>query len=439
MEYKPPAQLHHINRISTYRPKKKTVSGFSDFTISANQIRNLNLFWYGFFIYTLSFVISITDNPYLTGAVCQGIQTVGLAMIIMGSVSMMKFKFDNKYLKNVFTIFLLFSLITVARGLKYDFKSIKQMLFDISFGILPYLVPLVLLLPRNLGFYKKMCSILLVFGYFFSLFVIIYFKIVHDPDWTNLLSQAYVEIFFGLLALPIGFILLTYIYHTNRKNIFAFVVMIIGLYLLIYRARRGSMSICLATLAGAGMMYLIYTKKKALVISLSVFLVLFFTIFMSGIKLPGMFSFLMARGDDDTRSGVEQYMKASMTPKDWLIGKGMNGEYYCPIVINVNDPSGNRNVIETGYLQIALNGGLVTLLLFGLILIPAVYKGFFKSNNILSKGAAMLILLWIVALYPTIGTAFTMHYILVWISVGICYSKKITEMSDSTIKQYLKY
>jgi hypothetical protein len=199
------------------------------------------------------------------------------------------------------------------------------------------------------------------------------------------------------------------------------------------------MSICLATLAGAGMMYLIYTKKKALVISLSVFLVLFFTIFMSGIKLPGMFSFLMARGDDDTRSGVEQYMKASMTPKDWLIGKGMNGEYYCPIVINVNDPSGNRNVIETGYLQIALNGGLVTLLLFGLILIPAVYKGFFKSNNILSKGAAMLILLWIVSLYPTIGTGFTMHYILVWISVGICYSKKITDMSDSTIKQYLKY
>jgi hypothetical protein len=127
-----------------------------------------------------------------------------------------------------------------------------------------------------------------------------------------------------------------------------------------------------------------------------------------------------------------------MTSRDWITGKGMNGKYYCPIVLDVNDPSGSRTVIETGYLQIILKGGILSLSLLLLILIPAVYFGFFKSKNILSKAAAMFILLWIIYLKPVVGVAFSMHYVLVWISVGICYSKKINNLSDGQIKEYLR-
>ena len=151
-----------------------------------------------------------------------------------------------------------------------------------------------------------------------------------------------------------------------------------------------------------------------------------------------MFSFLVDRGEEDTRSGVEVYMYADMSSTDWVIGKGIKGEYYCPIVDNVNDASGFRGYIETGYLQMILKGGIMSIALLLLILIPAIFKGLFKSKNILSKAAAIWITLWIIYEYPVIGVGFTMHYLLVWISVGICYSKKIRNMADSTIKFYLE-
>ena len=151
-----------------------------------------------------------------------------------------------------------------------------------------------------------------------------------------------------------------------------------------------------------------------------------------------MFDFLVNRGEEDTRTGVEVYMYADMSSTDWIIGKGINGEYYCPVVDNVNDATGYRAYIETGYLQIILKGGIVSIALLLLILIPAIFKGLFQSRNVLSKAAAIWILLWIIYEYPIIGVAFNMHYILVWIAAGICYSKKIRNMADSTIKFYLQ-
>ena len=131
-------------------------------------------------------------------------------------------------------------------------------------------------------------------------------------------------------------------------------------------------------------------------------------------------------------------MYADMTTNDWIIGKGINGKYFCPTIDNVNDATGYRESIETGYLQIILKGGLVSLTLLLLILIPAVYKGLFNSKNVLSKSAAIWIFLWIIYLKPIVGNTFSMHYLIVWIAVGICYSKKIRNMSDITIKSYLQ-
>ena len=158
---------------------------------------------------------------------------------------------------------------------------------------------------------------------------------------------------------------------------------------------------------------------------------------ISDSKNGNIFTFLMARKDEDTRSNVEEAFYADMTTTEWIIGKGINGEYYCPGVENVMNNTSYRNIIETGYLQIILKGGIISLALLLLILIPAIYKGLFNSNNILSKGAALWIFLWTIYLYPTIGIGFCMYHLLVWISVGICYSGKIRAMADSDIKEIL--
>ena len=157
-------------------------------------------------------------------------------------------------------------------------------------------------------------------------------------------------------------------------------------------------------------------------------------LFLSGVKLPSVFDFLMTRKDEDTRGPVEYAMKLDMKTADWAIGKGINGTYYCP---GINPFSDRRNIIETGYLQIILQGGMVSLILLGLIVVPAVYLGLFKSSNIFSKAAAIFILLWIIYQYPRIVNSFSIYYLLIWISVGICYSAKIRNLSDKTIRKHL--
>ena len=69
-------------------------------------------------------------------------------------------------------------------------------------------------------------------------------------------------------------------------------------------------------------------------------------------------------------------------------------------------------------------------------MIPAVVKGLFFSKNLLSKAAGVWILLWILYLYPTSVTTFTLHYILVWICIGICYSNKIRNIPEEAMRKY---
>jgi hypothetical protein len=38
-------------------------------------------------------------------------------------------------------------------------------------------------------------------------------------------------------------------------------------------------------------------------------------------------------------------------------------------------------------------------------------------------------------MYPATPFGFSLNYILVWISIGICYSSKLRGMSDDTIKE----
>jgi len=417
-------------------------------TASKKQETSLNYFWYGFVIYQLFFVLAYTESSFLSAASCQGFQIIGFGLMGMGAAGLMTFKFDDKYLKQLFIINLLYSVTIILRGSTYDKDALKQMFLDVTFGILPYLTPLVMLLPRNIRNYKKIFNVLLIFGFFFMLSVLMFYNTLHDYDRLNLVSQGLVEILSVMLSLPIAFFLFNYFYHPEKKallglglkNIFGIFVILVTLFFAIFRARRGLIFMCVSSMACFGMIYIINTKKKMLIIIMSAIMILGGAFYVINVKTPAMFNYLIDRADSDTRTGVEVYMYADMSPVDWVIGKGIKGQYYCPVVDNVNDASGQgyRETIETGYLQIILKGGIVSLALLLLMFLPAVYKGFFKSQNILSKAAAMWVFLWIVYLYPAGGIVFNFNYVLVWVATGICYSERIRNMSDNTIKTYLQ-
>jgi hypothetical protein len=149
-----------------------------------------------------------------------------------------------------------------------------------------------------------------------------------------------------------------------------------------------------------------------------------------------IFAYVMERGNDDTRTGVELYFYADMKIKDWIIGRGINGEYFCPD-IEEQQVTNYRNVIETGYLQVILKGGLISLGLLLLIALPAFIKGLFFSKNIFSKAAAIWIFWVLISMYPAVVNSFTLRYLLFWIAIGICYSENIRNMSDNSVKQFI--
>src|SRR5690554_7567538 len=69
------------------------------------------------------------------------------------------------------------------------------------------------------------------------------------------------------------------------------------------------------------------------------------TIYLFANNKIEVFNLLEERGTDDTRSGVEENFYKSMKGIDWVIGRGMLGEYYSPTL----DIS-HRGTIETDYL-----------------------------------------------------------------------------------------
>ncbi|MFN8250473.1 MAG: hypothetical protein U0V75_01230 [Ferruginibacter sp.] len=408
------------------------------YALTKSELRSFNLFCFGLMTYTVGYAPTMCTVKAISGSALQGIQIAGLVILFSGFFGLVKFQLEDKYIENVLKALLVYGLVVVARGIKFDVDSLKTVVFDPDYTIFVYLVPMVLLFPRKLELYKRLFYFLNLYGVLFLVFCAIFWDILLMPDWRNWEAQYDMDCFFLYFAFPAIFNLFFYVFQKKQRNIFLFIVTLLSVYLTIYRARRGAILMNVTALLGILMVYLIYTKRTFWIIFLSVFFTLFMSVFMSNVKLPSMFDNLQQRGDDDTRTGVELAMKADMNPVQWVFGKGLGGTYYCPLI--VDDPNNitfQRRVIETGYLQIILNGGILYLALLGMILFPAVYKGLLKSHNAFTKGAAIFILLWIFYQYPRIVTGFNMYYIEIWIAAGICLSEKIRNMSDDTIKAYL--
>ena len=217
-------------------------------------------------------------------------------------------------------------------------------------------------------------------------------------------------------------------------------IIILTFLLAAIRARRGLMFMSANILVFTYIIYN-YAHKTNLFFKFFPLLVVFFvsvyavSVFSEKSR-SGAFSLITQRLNEDTRSDVVDYFYLDMSKKDWIAGKGIDGMYWCPTGATVD---GYRAVIETDYLQIMLKGGMISLGLLFLIAIPAVFLGLFYSKNILSKAAAAWILLWILALFPATVTTFSLNYLLVWISIGICYSKEIRNMPEEKVKEHFQY
>ena len=404
-----------------------------------NQL--LNQFWAGFIIYIISYTLMISGavTPKVTY-----LQLLGLLIFIIPAVRLIRFKIENPYLRNIYIIYCGWMFFVIQRGFTFNTTYLFDKLTDCTFGLFLYLVPFVLLLPKDLIYLKKVINVILILSVFHILCDLIFMKALLNADDESGLS--FLENFSRNLGIPCGFILLTIGYQNDKKKnralfgrLWVLFVIILTLLLAIIRARRGLIFMSLNILVVAYIMYN-YAHRSSLFFKFFPLLILFCIYVYAGNKpnnkKSGTFSLITQRFDEDTRSGVVDYFYHDMTRNDWIIGKGIDGSYYCP---SGATEDGYRGVIETDYLQIILKGGIISLGLLLLIAIPAIFKGLFYSKNILSKAAACWILLWLIALFPATVTTFSLTYLLVWISIGICYSKEIRNMPENLVKEYFQY
>lgn len=408
-----------------------------DLYISRSKQASLNLFWWGYLLYMFGYEMS-TTLIYFNIVQMQLMQFAGLGLLFYASLNIIQFKIKNKYLSGVFYLYMIWLLWVMSRGFLFDMFSIKESLVSPGYGVLIYFTPIFLLFPVNFAYYRKLFEVIFYFSIMYLVLSLAFVKDIFNPDRQSTLSQGIVENF-TMMSFCSAFTLLTYLYHSKMRRLFAFGAMMAMLLFSVYRARRGLIMMSVTNLLCVLIVYLIVTKRVAMVGFAIVVIAIMGYFYYSSLynqKNFGIFNFLVERSDEDTRTGVEDAMKEDMTSTEWVIGKGINGEYYCPNIDQL-DEKGYRSVVETGYLQIILKGGLGSLILMLLILIPALIKGF-KGNNILCKAAAISILLWILFLFPTVGNTFAMNHIIVWISVGICFSPKILKMTDAEVAAALE-
>ena len=407
--------------------------------VNYKTLRALNIFWLGFIIYTAAYVLFTVMESLLF---LNKVQLIGLALIFIGSIGLIRLKFENQYLQVLYLLYTGWMLYTISRGFKFDRVFLFENLFNAWYGIMPYFVPVVLLFPKNIFYLRKLFNTIVITGMIFLVYSLMYRgQLLYSGE--DLTSQAIMETFSKTLSIPCGFLLLTYIYQPKSKRFFAFGIVMLTLLLALIRGRRAITVMNLSYLMFSYFIYLYVNRIKFTTLVFSLFLISLFAV--AGFKFytankKGTFSVLSSRLNEDTRSAVEICFYDDMKTEDWILGRGMLGQYYCPGVDEAttqNNFTDYRNMIETDYLNIILKGGMVSLALVLLITIPAAIKGIFYSKNILSKAAGIWILFWIMDLYPATVTTFTLNYLIVWICVGICYSRTIRNMPEEEVSGIL--
>lgn len=402
--------------------------------LTLSETKLINLFFLGFILYCLGF--SLASSGVMNYILCSSIQILGVLLFLPSAIFLANLRIENLYLRSIYYLYILFLVYVISRGMSFEYYTLRNLLIDGWFGLFIYLSPIVCLFPMKLGIFKKLIDSVKIFSMLMVIFFVLFspFLIVRGGNEAIVMT----EVFSRTLGIVAGFVLITFPYHSWKTNTLSITVILSILLLATYQGRRGLMLYCVFILLIAGFVYLGSGENRMLMIV--ILLMLLSTALLVGAEVlnkSSLFSTVIDRGFEDTRSTVSDCFYEDMSDKDWIIGKGLMGQYFCP-GIDWEASSIYRRVIETGFLQIILKGGIISLSLLLLIMVPAMILGVFFSKNLITKAFGLWIFIGLVNMYPSSVDTFTLNYLMMWIGVGICYTREIRNLNDATIMQYLK-
>jgi len=276
------------------------------------------------------------------------------------------------------------------------------------------------------------------------IYIFVFFFIVLNLIFPKLLlEQLTAELVIHTLVYPFGFLLLNSRYLSNKKVNISFIIIFIAFLSLTYLARRNAVITLSGFIIAAYFLNTFYRSKtllfKLFPLLIGIGVLSFFVFDTFSAKITKR---LNERIYEDTRTGLfDQFFFDLKHTQSMVFGKGMDGTYYCPIEgevtsdgVVISDVT-FRNVIENGYLQLLLKGGIVYIVLFLLVLIPAAFYGIFRSSNQFTRACGFMVFLWLIDMLIYGLPTLCLHYIIVWICVGFCYKKSIRNKTDGEIQE----
>ena len=407
----------------------------------ALQEKYIHRFLIGILIY------SISGNflfEFIPGQIVNVIQIIGLGTWAFYWTKLASLKnISDWYLRLTICLLIIWQLYIICHGFIFKYPFIKDHLSTDN-RALAYLVPLAVFVSVNNTHFWQ-----ILFNYLHKIGVV--FLVLFPFSLLYLLSnQNVAEQYVWVLAMGSGFILLTSFYHSKKRFTVALVVMVLSLLFITVMARRNIMVTCGCFLFFSLLAIPIINKNTSLIkkgiflFSFVLFTVIGYSIFTS--NQDGMFRGFTKRATDNTRETVFLFYFLDMSPTDFVIGKGINGTYFCPDMDQAwsggSEPPEHRDLddriyIECGYLQLILNGGIIYLGLYLLILVPAMFKGFFLSRNLFSKSCAILIFMHLIDMAPFGLPTFSLRQFTLWFCVAVCFSKEIRKMDEDEMRSFL--
>lgn len=410
-----------------------------------NQTKANYLFW-GISLYTFGFLLPVFYPINYVGAIfCY----IGLFFMI---AAIRKFNlsclYPNKNIKIIFRLYLIWAIFVFIRGV-FVLQGIKDFLLyiiEFRFGFIPFvIVPMVIIFGANAYFYRKLFKWIMIYMIAFIILDLVFLMPIVNSNFIPSefsIFSGMVEFEIKLLYLPTSLVILTIPFQKKIFQIISLITLGLAIFVSAYFARRNlifSIGISVIfTLILYGFLIQFGVKRKYLFLVVVSILFGISYVFLIKTSFIERFTFLESRlneGLTSSREGVEQAMFKDFagTPFDYIWGRGGNGTYYGNIeIVELN--GNQRRSMETGYLAMILKGGIIYLLLHLLILMPAVFKGLFRSNNFLVKAGSLLILISILELGPAGCNRASLYSMITWFCVGMCYSREIREMDNKTLE-----
>lgn len=388
-----------------------------------------SLFWISIIFYSLGFLTYVSNH--FISQLSLLIMIIGLIGIGYSYIKLIKVKIPSNYLSVVFPLFMVWQLYIIMRGIQnFNFEMLLNLLFS-PYYFLHYLIPLIILIPANVFFAKRIFNLFAILS---ILLFLVFLVFRNDLLYTNL---NFSEQTIWTLGTGAGFLLLTWSYQNTKIRLLAFLTVLLSLFVATVMARRNIMLTFSNFLIFS--VFLILFNSKQSIRSKVYFLTAIIVVAVISVNVylnyqDKLFSRISGHLTENTREIIYAAFIEDMTMKDWVFGKGFLGEYYCP---GAEEGKDTRFIIESGYLQTILKGGIINLVLFLLIALPAVYVGIIKSKNIISRASGTIVLLWLIDMFPWGMPAMNIRYILLWTCIGICYSKEFRNLTDNEVRKSL--